>query len=104
MHYLPYSITYFCILLKVCIDKLQICLYHLLLDAFNTRGSNSSLNPPKSCSVISTGNSPRQSPTPVPGTVSPLHNHTSVSIASSSLPGGEMKLKYKNTSNNIRGI
>lgn len=63
-------------------------LYKLVLDAFNSRtGSNSSLNPPKSSAIISSGNSPRQSPTPGSSTAPLSHTQTS---AASTLPSGKL--------------
>merc|ERR1719414_2929928 len=59
-------------------------------DAFNSRtGSNSSLNPPKSSAIISSGNSPRQSPTPGSSTVPMSHTLTSTA---STLPSGTTDL------------
>ena len=62
---------------------------NLFLDAFNSRtglhGSNSSLNPPKSSAIISSGNSPRQSPTP--GSSTAPMSHTQTSAASTLLSG-----------------
>jgi len=71
-------------------------------EAFNTRGSNSSLNPPTSSAVISTGNSPRQSPTP--GSAPASHNQTSVSIASSTLPGVVSELSSVGESGDVQAV
>ena len=58
-------------------------------EVFNTRGgfhgSNSTLNPPKSSAIISTGNSPRQSPTPISSVGTASHTQASLSLASSML-------------------
>ena len=65
----------------------------LYLDAFGARsglhGSNSSLNPTKSSSIISSGNSPRQSPTPGSSTATLPHSQTS---AASTLATGKKNL------------
>ena len=62
------------------------------IDTFSTRGglhgSNNSLNPPKSNAIISTGNSPRESPTPGASAAASLNIQTPVSIPPSSSHSG----------------
>ena len=72
--------------------------FNFVIDTFSTRGglhgSNNSLNPPKSNAIISTGNSPRESPTPGASAAASLNVQTPVSIPpSSSHSGGKYVAK-----------